>query len=539
MKKTVLYFLLMALTVFNAKGQFAKNWEKTAIAVGTNPVPANGYSWLTLTAANINSCAYNPVTKKLYVANRGVDINIINPLDGSFAGTLSKIGITVGSFDFHKVRVTPTGEIFAATLKTSTGNGVCNVYYWANEIANPIIVSADIVLANERAGDAFAVTGSGNDAVMYFGGSGTSNLQVVNKVINGGFVKINNIVLPAVGAARSSIAPVTTGITSDVWVSGATVAKRKLSSTGVVIKALADNLLVGGAYTSLNSISNKFSSLEYFEVGAKQFLAATGAHDSPISGEGQAFHIYDITNVNNVLLIASSKLVGTYNANTAPTADIAVNKVLNGDGTYKVDFFQLVNHNGIASYSLNFEADGTLPVSLSSFNAALVNGTSKLSWSTTSESNNSGFEIQRSVDGKDFVTLDFVPSNAAQGNSSAIINYTYEDKTAVSGTQYYRLKQLDLNGDFAYSEIKALNLSLNEAQVKIYPNPVGSVLILSVPAELTGSTYQVYGLSGKEILNGRVGGTTEISVADLAPATYFIKISNKGKEIESLKFIRQ
>ncbi|WP_304064794.1 T9SS type A sorting domain-containing protein [Pedobacter glucosidilyticus] len=562
MRKIVLCMLLTATSFIAAAQNSVRNWEKTAIVAGTNPIPVNGYSWFqtTTTTNNIASCAYNPVTDRLYVANRGIDIYIINPATGEQIGTLSKVGITQGTFGFQKVRVTSTGEIFAASLRTSTANGNTFVYYWANETANPVQLgnaSTGITLNSERTGDSFAVTGSGQNVVMYFGGNpsivapATHSVQIVNKNGPGitDFVKVNNISLTA-NSARSGIAPVTTGITSDLWISGVTVAKRLITSTGVETKVVvstrlgpsaSDPSIPVGTYTptTAGSISDKFSALEYFEIGAKKFLATTGANDNPFTGEGLILHIYDVTDVNAIKLIESTQLTNTYYANTNATADIAMKRVVNGNGSVAMTFFQLITNNGLASYTLNFAADGTLPVSLTSFTAGLSNGVSKLSWTTASESNNSGFDVQRSTDGVEFASIGFVASKAVQGNSSSVINYSYEDKTVPAGTQYYRLKQIDLNGDVEYSTIKVVNNVLNELAVKIYPNPAQNTLTLSTPLSLKGASYTVYNMVGQDFIKGKADELTNIDVSTLAPGIYFIKVISLQNEVQSLKFVKQ
>ncbi|MFC5283293.1 T9SS type A sorting domain-containing protein [Pedobacter alpinus] len=543
--KKLLLLTFVSLISFTAYGQNStKNWEKLA----GNAEPS--FSWFTTTGANVNSCAYNPITDKLYVSNRQVGIYIINPATGAITGNLNITGITLaGSLAFHKIRVTPTGEIFAASLRTSTANGNTFVYYWASESAVPVLIgnaTTGISLLSERSADAFALTGSGNNVVMYFGGSGTSNLQVVNKNGTGitNFVKINNIALTVSGSARSSIAPVTTGITSSVWISGAAAQKKLITSTGTVTKALADNVLSStGSYTSLNSISNKFASLEYFEIDSKQFLVATGANDSPTStggttGEGLILHIYDVTDVNNVKLVETTKLSNTYNANTTPGTDVTIKKVLNVDGTYTVTFFQLINHNGLASYTLNFKADGTLPVSLTSFAAAFTNNQNSLTWATSSESNSAGFDIESSIDGLAFNKIGFVASKGVNGSSSVNLNYFYEDKTATSGTTYYRLKQIDKDGKFEYSEIKFVkNLLLeNQNSFKIYPNPTTDYV------EITGKnqeevTVQLFTSFGKEVKAELVNGRINMSALDAG--IYVLRISKEGKVLQSNKIVKQ
>ena len=118
--------------------------------------------------------------------------------------------------------------------------------------------------------------------------------------------------------------------------------------------------------------------------------------------------------------------------------------------------------------------ESAMPVTLSSFNFTIKGRNVKLNWVTSSEQNNSGFEIQRADSGcKNFVfnSLAFVPG---KGNSNAATNYEYADSKLNSGKYRYRLKQLDFNGNFEYYDLNStveigmpekFNLSQN------YPNP--------------------------------------------------------------------
>jgi hypothetical protein len=539
MKKLLLFLFFITVSLGLNAQNFNKNWEKSA---GNNET---GYAFFATSGTNVNSCAYNPITDKLYVANRQVGINIINPATGAIIGSLNITGITLaGSLAFHKIRVTPTGEIFAASLKTSTANGNTFVYHWVNEAAAPVLLgnsTTGITLLSERSADAFAVSGSGNDVVLYFGGSGTTNLQRINKNTNGDFVSLTNIVLDNVSAARSSISPVTTGASSDFYISGSTVQKRKISSSGLTVKAFATGNLVGGNYTATNAISNKFASLEYFEAGTKKFIAATGANDNPITGEGLAFHVYDVTDVDNITLVASTKLTNTFNSNTTPGTDIAIKKVVNVDLTTTVALFQLVNHNGLASYSLIFNPDGTLPVELTSFNAAIKKSKNTLTWTTASESNNSGFDIESSTDGSGFNKISFVATKAVSGNSNAVLTYSFEDAKAAKGTTYYRLKQVDFNGDFKYSDVKFINNSLNNAvQFSVYPNPVTNVIRVGTTLQdLNGYQVDLYNTNGLKVKSLNLVDGNSIDVSDLSSDIYLLKITKDKSLVQTLKLVKQ
>lgn len=122
-------------------------------------------------------------------------------------------------------------------------------------------------------------------------------------------------------------------------------------------------------------------------------------------------------------------------------------------------------------YSLwEFQVMGTLiplPVSLVAFSAAPQSSAVALHWTTATELNNAGFEVQRSADGVAFASLAFVPG---AGNSQTLRTYSYLDAQPLSTTSYYRLKQLDVSGEVAYSAVQSVWVV--QAQVaSVFPNP--------------------------------------------------------------------
>ena len=122
-----------------------------------------------------------------------------------------------------------------------------------------------------------------------------------------------------------------------------------------------------------------------------------------------------------------------------------------------------------------------LPVSLISFTGAKQGSSNVLYWTTANEINNKGFEIQRSADGVTFTDLDFVSSKAAGGNSSNSLSYEYTDNSPLTGTNYYRLKQIDNNGNVTYSTVVVLTRTVKNVQiVSIAPNIVTNQTILSL-----------------------------------------------------------
>lgn len=174
-----------------------------------------------------------------------------------------------------------------------------------------------------------------------------------------------------------------------------------------------------------------------------------------------------------------------------------------------------------------------LPVELVDFRADIRNGKTVLGWSTASEINNAGFEIQRSTDGSDYRKVGWV---AGEINSNEELSYKFEDKTISSNIEYYyRLKQVDLDGKHEYSTIVRVidrDASIVMLQ-RIYPNPVSNdhvQLTISGDAGLSNMTVDVYNAMGQVILTKsitKIGHDDDLTldIATLSNGSYFIKLN--------------
>jgi photosystem II stability/assembly factor-like uncharacterized protein len=199
-----------------------------------------------------------------------------------------------------------------------------------------------------------------------------------------------------------------------------------------------------------------------------------------------------------------------------------------------------------------FEAfvDFVMPVELISFVANKVDKKVVLNWKTATEINNSHFEVERKLKNQEWEKLGVV---AGAGTITEYRNYFYEDDFSsfpYNGTVLYRLKQVDFNGTFEYSEIVAIDVEYIPTEISIsqnYPNPFNPETIISYQLPFTSKvTLKVYDLLGNEIETlvneDKPAGAYEINwnpvstSGGLPSGVYFYKIQ-AGSFVETKKML--
>ena len=167
-----------------------------------------------------------------------------------------------------------------------------------------------------------------------------------------------------------------------------------------------------------------------------------------------------------------------------------------------------------------------LPVELTAFTATAKNLDAMLAWTTASEKNSAYFDVERSLNGTDFVKIDQV---LAQGTSTRAIDYTRPDAGigAKAATVYYRLKQVDLDGTSSYSPVRTVRFGKVVPAIALYPNPATSATQLDLTALPAGS-YQVSVLdaTGRVVLYTtlQAGFTHALNLNTIASGTYTLLV---------------
>jgi len=162
-------------------------------------------------------------------------------------------------------------------------------------------------------------------------------------------------------------------------------------------------------------------------------------------------------------------------------------------------FTTCVNNQSVAVWSENrgvenkvyaqaITAFGVLPVALKNFTATKKLTASDLSWTTASEVNCLGFDIERSLDGNRFSKIGNVISKSTNGNSNTNLNYSFQDNKPSIGNNYYRLKQIDVDGNYKYSNIAMVKFDATapiDVQ-SVFPNPAVDFSEIKLTSKLSG-----------------------------------------------------
>ena len=288
-----------------------------------------------------------------------------------------------------------------------------------------------------------------------------------------------------------------------------------------------------------------------------------GQNPSGVSAEvGQILDRIDAVSSSIVVFLA--RIINRNDSHSAATTQynlllqsLAESRVANGDLIYVVNQEAALNYPADLADAVHPNDSGyvkmarcwftalstylsSLPIQLSSFTGRIINqSVVRLEWTTLTETNNFGFEVQRSTNactGYQTLSSGFV---AGHGTSLVPHRYWYADTAAVPGTCYYRLKQIDLDGAVGYSDGIGLNImsgakdSLPQGSVLMqsYPNPFNSSVTISFdlsrPSEVRLSVYDILGRAVAVLVNERKNaGSHEVKfdAARLSSGMYLYRL---------------
>jgi hypothetical protein len=218
------------------------------------------------------------------------------------------------------------------------------------------------------------------------------------------------------------------------------------------------------AYSDINTIESslkRVSSLEYWQLDRN--VGSSPGDDVFVTLYWDSGTFSKIDNLSDLRVAHWTGAIWEDKGNGATTGDTSAGTIRSGTA---FDNFSPITFGGSES------GTNPLPVELTSFELEQQGNAPYLKWVTASEINNDRFEIERSLNGANWKNIAKIKG---QGNTNQLTSYAYLDEEATHlghTLLYYRLKQVDFNGDFVYTKIKSIEInSILGFDIKVFPNP--------------------------------------------------------------------
>ncbi|MBX9852175.1 MAG: T9SS type A sorting domain-containing protein [Cytophagaceae bacterium] len=300
----------------------------------------------------------------------------------------------------------------------------------------------------------------------------------------------------------------------------------------------------GGPETDWEDIFWNFQALANSAASKAKFAANAGTY-IPMTGETKAHTYHWIHNLDSMGFVDATV-----------TADIPTYSVFYKTGCKHYVVYNAGSTPVTANFSdgntfavpadtlIVFRPCGTLPVQLLNFTGRRSDKGVELNWVTSWEENNDHFVVERSHDGIHFETVTAVKG---KGDSKESTYYYTLDPEPFNTVSYYRLKQVDMDGKYSYSNIITINSIDGSDNVSIYPNPAHSNIHIGITTEESKSVYlSLADMLGRKIISNRIyqlhSGVNEIhlNLEELSSGTYILQIINEdGSGKKDIKFVKE
>jgi hypothetical protein len=444
--------------------------------------------------------------------------------------------------------------IFSAVPVGSSTVYVDNVYFY-NVPNAPVLsnfsIPAQVVGASpititpptSTSTGAFTYTSSNTSVATIIGdvitivGAGTSTITATQAAAGGftsGMITTSLVVSvgpPMVAAPTPTVAPATViSLFSNAYINVPVDTWRTSWSSA----ALTDMQIVGNdtkLYTNLDFVGVEFTGANMIDATAMQFyhidvwtpnatvfrvkLVDFGANG--VFGGDDVEHEYVLPGLTqagwNSYDIPLSSFTGL--VNRAHLAQMIFSALPTGSATVYID-------------NVYFTSSSPLPVSLVDFTAKASKNVTNITWTTLSELNNKGFVVEKLTDGGNFKQIGIV---AGKGTSNLKNEYVFVDNTPNVRLNYYRLKQIDLDGRFTYSQIVSVKFSKNELMsFSFFPNPAKEVLKINVGlVENENATIRLINIYGQSVITKMIKKSLatsiiNVDISKIASGIYYLEM---------------
>jgi hypothetical protein len=485
-----------------------------------------------------------------YLINTGTGLERKITVNPTFSGWNS-FDIDLSQFSSQGVDLAAIGQFkFVSTPFGGTTVYMDNVYFWKSS-NSPTITGFS--MPSKVLGDArFAITQPTSNSLGAFTYT-SSNTAVAT--VSGNMVTIVGVGTTAITANQAAAGSYGPGSATAVLV--VSYPAPPVAAPTPPVRDAADYLaLYSDAYTNLAGINWN-----------PNWGQSTQVTDVSISGN--MTKRYENLNYQGVELAASMDVSGltklhldvwtpnctsfdVFLINTTPSTveqQVTLTPTLSGWNSFDIDLSAFSAVNLAAVTQLKFvglpfgsstvffdnlyfwRPGGTVPVRLLTFHATKQKNQAILTWTSANEQAFKGYVIQKSADGSAWNDIGFIPAN----NNGTVKQYGYTDNQPHVGTNFYRLKMMDLDARYTFSSIRNLVFEKGEyAAVSVYPNPATDYIRITFNEQVKGATQVIlFDANGKTlkattVWGTRVGQTIDLSVENNIPGTYYLRIQQES-----------
>lgn len=457
-------------------------------------------------------------------------------------GSNSLTGISPASTNYNLYVVNDTAKVAESPTSFANSISIFNSLYtgantyssnWYESTTN---IAPQTLFADTLVGDLGIVTTNANS--WYVHGKGLALAAVTNDFNNDsrsvtiatgatdlGAVEFTTSVAPIAATASASPALNTT---TNYTFANRQVASINWGSVGTVPSAV--NVLYYSGTNAPNLISGSTRYNSYYNVTA---TGGTG-YNYGINLIADSAQFGNVSGINNTRI---ARYAGTsWNLISASNASAITGTMQTATNTQNV----------FGVFSGTDNSTNPLPVTFKSLFANKNADDVVVTWATASEINNKGFEVERSIDGKTFEFIGFVKG---AGNSNKVQSYQLTDANAFKqyhvSMLYYRLKQVDFDGNFSYSSTVSVanNVEISNG-ISAYPNPFTNELNVSINAANNGvAIVEIMDIQGKIVATETVTIVTGINIIPfnensyLQAGIYFARIT-LNSEVKTIKLVK-
>lgn len=475
-----------------------------------------------------------------------------------------------------------------AKLSSARGGTTSTTISSSGSVATPsLTIDAGGVLELSSTDPNINCTSFTNNGTVVYSGIGTQNLAKALILSANQLLTYNNLIVSTgTSLTLNTTFPASSSTTPNFTIAGTltlTSGKLIIPSTATLELTNSNNAISGGSSSSYLQTSfvgavtgilkvTGLNSSKIFPIGsATNYLPITL---SPVSTSNFSINVFngatqDATpngtaisdktiivdanyNINRTLGTGNCDVTLGWDANLEggsfnSAADNQIGAAQYISGSYS-SFTGTGNNNsnsviltGISTFAPFLVGKNTvLPVTLTSFTAQKQVSGVQLKWNTATEQNNSHFHVQRSTDG---ITFSNIAKISGAGNSNALLDYFFIDKSSVSGMNYYRLNQVDFDGTESLSKIVSINMGFSNSTMQVYALANSSNVNISISIEqVSVGRLIVYNVNGQKVFEQKISlikGNNDLSISmQNAENGVFIATYSSDSQFLKKKFIR-